>query len=136
MWCETLGMSDSIFTRIIKGEIPAHKVYEDDKVIAFLDIAPYTYGHTLIVTKEQIDHLWDLNDELYLYVMKIAKKVAQRQREIIKPKRIGMLLEGFAVPHVHIHVFPMYSGIESTVENPVAKPSNEQLAEMAKKLAF
>lgn len=129
-------MSDSIFTKIIKGEVPCHKVYEDDRVIAFLDIAPYTYGHTLVIPKDQTDHLWDLDDELYLYLMKIAKKVAQRQREALKPKRVGIIVEGFAVPHAHVHVFPMEGGLKYTIENEVDKPTHEQLAEMAKKLAL
>ena len=129
-------MQDSVFTKIIKGEIPCHKVYEDDRVIAFLDIQPYTYGHTLVVPKVQIDHLWDVEDELYLHLMKTAKLVANRQREILKPKRVGIILEGFAVPHAHVHVFPMNEGLEATIGHIVPKPSDEQLAEMAKKLAF
>lgn len=129
-------MADSIFTKIIKGEIPAHKVYEDEKTLAFLDINPYTYGHTLVVPKQEEDHLWDLNDELYVYLMQVAKKVANRQREVLKPERIGMILEGFAVPHVHVHIFPMNEGLEATIEHIVKKPTDEQLAEMAEKLKF
>ena len=129
-------MLDSIFTKIIKGEIPCHKIYEDDKTFAFLDVSPYTYGHTLVTPKSQTDHLWDLDDELYLYVMEIAKKVAERQREILKPKRVGIIVEGFAVPHAHVHVFPMEGGLEYTLEHEVPKPTQEQLAEMAQKLAF
>jgi histidine triad (HIT) family protein len=129
-------MADSIFTKIIKGEIPSHKIYEDEKTLAFLDIAPYTNGHTLVIPKKQVDHLWDLDDQLCMHLMKVAKKVADRQRNILKPQRIGMLLEGFAVPHVHVHIFPMYNGIEATIENPVKKPTDQELAEMAKKLAF
>jgi histidine triad (HIT) family protein len=129
-------MSDSIFTKIIRGEIPSHKVYEDDKTFAFLDISPYTYGHTLVVPKEETDHLWDLNDELYLHVMKVAKKIAERQREVLKPKRVGIIVEGFAVPHAHVHVFPMEGGLEYTLEHEVEKPTEEQLVEMAKKLAL
>ena len=129
-------MAESVFTKIIKGEIPCHKIYEDDKAIAFLDIAPYTYGHTLVVPKQEIDHLWDADDDLYLHLMKVVKKVAQRQREVLNPKRVGVVLEGFAIPHIHIHVFPMNEGLESTIVNIVEKPSQDQLAEMAKKLRF
>ncbi len=129
-------MADSVFTKIIKGEIPCHKVYEDDKVLAFLNIVPYTYGHTLVIPKDQTDHLWDLDDELYLYIMKIAKKIAQRQREVLKPKRVGIIVEGFAVPHAHVHVFPMEGGLEYTIENIVNKPNQDQLTEMAQKLRF
>ena len=133
-------MEDSVFTKIIKGEIPCHKVYEDEKVIAFLDIDPMTPGHTLIVPKKQIDHLWDLDDETYQYTLKIAKLVANRQREILHPKRVGMALEGFAVPHAHIHVFPLEKGLEATTIDHANKqnrePDHNALAEMAKKLAF
>lgn len=129
-------MSDSVFTKIIKGEIPAHKIYEDDKTLAFLDVSPYTYGHTLVIPKEETDHLWDLNNDLYLHVMKVAKKVAERQREILNPKRVGIVVEGFAVSHAHVHVFPMEGGLEYTLEHEVPKPTQDQLAAMAKKLRF
>ena len=129
-------MADSIFTKIIKGEIPAHKIYEDDKVIAFLDIAPYTAGHTLVVPKQEIDHLWDIDDERYHYLMKIVKLVAERQRQMLRPKRVGVVLEGFAVPHAHVHVFPMNEGLEATIEHKIPKPTNPELAKMAEKLRF
>src|ERR1700752_4771420 len=99
-------MQDSIFTKIIRGEIPAEKIYEDDKTIAFLDIHPITPGHTLVVPKKQIDHLWDLPDEDYLALMQTAKKVANRQRQVLNPQRVGVHVVGVDVPHAHIHVFP------------------------------
>lgn len=83
-------MEDSIFTKIIKGEVPCHKIYEDEIVIAFLDIDPMTPGHALIVPKKQIDILWELDDETYQYTMQIAKKVACRIQEILNPKRVGI----------------------------------------------
>lgn len=130
----------SVFTKIINGEILSHKVYEDERVIAFLDINPLTPGHTLVVPKAQIDNLWDLDDELYTYVMEIVKKVAARQQEVLGPKRVGMSLEGFAVPHAHVHVFPLYEGLETTVVKHVNRGpqqlDNEALADMAKKLYF
>jgi histidine triad (HIT) family protein len=129
-------MEESIFTKIIKGDIPSHKIYEDDQVIAFLDVAPYTPGHTLVVPKEQTDHLWDVGDELYVHLMKVVKQVAIKQKEVLKPPRVGLALEGFAVPHAHVHVFPMYQGLEETMNNQAEKPTQEELAEMAKKLSF
>ncbi len=128
--------NDSIFTKIIKGEIPCYKIYEDNQTIAFLDISPYTEGHALVVPKEQIDHLWDIQDERYQHLMGVVKRVAQRQREVLRPARVGVIVEGFAVPHAHIHVFPMETGLEATIENQVSKPTDERLAVMAKKLAF
>ncbi len=129
-------MADSIFTKIIKGEIPSHKVYEDDTTLAFLDINPFSPGHTLVIPKVQIDHLWDVDDKNYHHLMDIVKKVAERQRQVLKPKRVGIVLEGFAVPHAHVHVFPMDEGLEATIEHMTPKPSDAELAELAKKLAF
>ncbi len=135
-------MAESIFTKIIKGQIPAHKVYEDDRVIAFLDIDPLTPGHTLVVPKQQIDHLWDTDEELYHHLLSVAKRVALRQRQVLSPPRVGMAVEGFAVAHTHIHVFPLNQGFESTVTAHIKrtesgeKPSPDELAAMAQKLAF
>lgn len=129
-------MEDSVFTKIINGELPCHKVYEDDQVIAFLDIQPYTEGHTLVIPKKQINHLWDVDDPVYEHLMKIAKRVANKQRAVFQPERVGMLLEGFAVPHAHVHVFPMYAGFEETVQNPVTRPTEAELAATAEKLAL
>lgn len=128
-------MEDSVFTKIIKGEIPCHKIYEDAETIVFLDIDPYTPGHALVVPKKQIDHLWDVEDSLYQHLMEIAKKVANRQREVLEPKRVGVVVEGFAIPHVHIHVFPMQVGLETTIAaKPATSPTSEELAAMAERL--
>ncbi len=129
-------MEDSVFTKIIKGEIPCHKIYEDDKVLAFLDISPYTEGHTLVVPKQQVDHLWDIDEETYLYLMTIVRKVAKRQLEVLNPPRVALIVEGFAVPHAHVHVFPAYEGMKATIEHEIESPSDEQLAATAAKLAF
>ena len=130
----------SIFTRIINGEIPAHKVYEDDKVIAFLDINPITPGHTLVVPKQQIESLWDLDTELYEYVMKIVHMVADRQKEVLKPNRVGLLLAGIGVPHAHVHVLPLEGGLEATVtmhhQASAGDPDHSALAQMAERLKF
>jgi histidine triad (HIT) family protein len=135
-------MQDSIFTKIIKGEVPCQKIYEDDQVIAFLDMMPINPGHTLIVPKQQVDHLWDVDDPLYHHVMDVSKLVALRIREVLQPVRVGMQLEGFGVPHAHVHVFPLHQGMQVTyteffkrVDNGL-KPSNEELDAMAKKLMF
>lgn len=127
-------MQDSIFTKIIKGEIPCYKIYEDAETIVFLDIEPFTPGHALVVPKKQIDHLWDIDDPLYQHVMAVAKRVANRQREVLKPKRVGMALEGFAIPHAHVHVFPMNEGLKTTIESELNKPTAEEFAEMAERL--
>jgi histidine triad (HIT) family protein len=129
-------MEPSIFTKIIRGEIPCQKIYEDDKVLAFLDIEPFTEGHTLVVPKEQIDHLWDLDDELYQHLMQVSKKVAARIREVFQPTRVAMLVEGFGVPHAHVHVLPVYEGLEATLTHKLPKQTNEALEAVAQRLAF
>ena len=130
-------MSTSIFSKIIKGEIPAHKIYEDDKTFAFLDIHPKAPGHVLVIPKKEVDHLWDLPDEDYIAVMETTKKVAQRIQEVLGPSRVGAQVEGTGVPHAHVHVFPFSSVKEfHVVRNMSAEPDHDSLAEMAKKLAF
>lgn len=133
-------MQDSVFTQIINGSIPCYKIYEDETVIAFLDINPMTPGHTLVVPKQQIDHLWDLDDKTYHHVMSVAMKVAKRLRKVLQPKRVGMALEGFAVPHAHVHLIPLEKGLEATTIDHANRenrsPDHDALAEMAKNLAF
>jgi histidine triad (HIT) family protein len=130
-------MQDSIFTKIIKGEIPCNKVYEDDKNMAFLDLHPKQPGHVLVVPKKQVDHIWDLPEDDYLSLMEAVKKVGQRVREVLRPKRVGIQVEGLGVPHAHVHVFP-FSSTPEFFSNPdlTAEPDYEALAAMAKKLAF
>ena len=130
-------MADSIFTKIIKGEIPAHKVYEDEKTLAFLTIVPTQPGHTLVVPKKQIDQLWDLPDEDYLAVMATSKKVAKRMRDVLGTKRIGVKVVGEEVPHAHIHLVPFNTVDEYNVRgNEVSQADDKSLGEMAAKLAF
>lgn len=130
-------MPDSIFTKIIKGEIPCHKVYEDAKTLAFLDIHPQLPGHTLLVPKQQIDQIWDVPEDLYHYLWDVARKIERRINEVIEPSRVGIAVEGFGVPHVHIHLIPLYK-IEDfkKPQDLTSEPDHAALAEMAKKLAF
>jgi histidine triad (HIT) family protein len=130
-------MTDSIFTKIIKGEIPCHKIYEDDTTVAFLDIHPKVPGHVLVVPKSQVEYIWDLSDGDYHDVMSTVKKVGLRIKEILKPTRVGFQVEGVGVPHAHVHVFP-FETIEQFhfVPDQNAEPDNAALAEMAKKLKF
>ena len=130
-------MADSIFTKIIKGEIPSHKVYEDDKTIAFLDIHPIQPGHALVVPKNQIDEFQNLPDEDYAALWQTVKKVAEQQKSVLGRKRVGIHVIGLDVPHAHIHVFP-FDTLEQyrTVVDMGAEPDHPALAEMAKRLAF
>ena|GEM_PF-59579 len=129
-------MQDSLFTKIIKGEIPCHKVYEDDLVIAFLDIHPQQPGHTLVVPKVQIDLLWDLSDDEYTNLWLVAKKIAKHMRPIMG-KRIGVHVEGNGVPHAHIHLVP-FSNTQEFLYHPdmSAEPDHITLALVAERLKF
>lgn len=130
-------MQDSIFTKIIKGEIPCHKVCEDDLTFAFLDIHPVQPGHTLVIPKIQVEFVWDLDDNTYQAVMATAKKVALRQREVLGVPYVGEQVLGIDVPHAHVHLIPFSTAAEfRRVPDMQAEPDHEALAEMAKTLAF
>ena len=97
----------SIFTRIINGEIPCHKIYEDDRVIAILTIHPLSKGHTLVIPKKQIAQIWDLESDDYEYLWKVAQKIAIHLRACMDVIRVGVVVKGFEVPHTHIHLIPI-----------------------------
>ena len=124
---------ESIFTKIIKGDIPSYKIYEDDRVIAILTDRPLFEGHTLVIPKKQVDHLWDLDDADYQYLLTTTKKIAQHIREILNPPRVGMVVEGFGVPHAHIHLIPIYHS-NDLEHHPELKPSSAEFETMANKL--
>lgn len=130
-------MDDSIFTKIIKGEIPSHKIYEDSRTLAFLDIHPKQPGHTLVVPKKQIEFVWDLDDEDFVALMDIVKKVAERLKTVLGRPYVGMLVVGNDVPHAHVHVYPFSTSEQSQfVPDQSAEPDQVALAEIAKKLTF
>ncbi|MCX6729005.1 MAG: HIT family protein [Candidatus Saccharibacteria bacterium] len=125
----------SVFTKIINGEIPAFKIYEDDKVIAFLDMHPQNEGHTLVVPKIQVDHIWDLSDYDYQYLWTIVKNIGNHIREVIGSPRVGVVVEGFGVPHCHVHLVPIYHGNDLKKQPDLdAEPDNTALAIMANRL--
>lgn len=128
----------SIFTKIINGEIPSHKIYEDELTYAFLDINPIAEGHTLVVPKRQVEFVWDLEESDYDAVMRTSKKVAQRLKEVIGKKYVGELIVGTDVPHAHVHVIPFNETVEMkrTLDGPGAPADHETLAELAEKLLF
>ena len=124
-------MQDSIFTKIIKGEIPCYKIAEDDRFIAFLDIFPIKKGHTLVVPKVQIDYLFDLDDSLLSDLMLFAKKVAQKMERAISCERIGVAVIGLEVPHAHVHLVPLDTVGDIDFGQPKLQLSNEEMAEIA-----
>lgn len=130
-------MEESIFTKIIKGEIPSHKVYEDDQVFAFLDIHPKTPGHTLVVPKKQVEFIWDLDDETYQAVMAASKKIALRLRDVLGVPYVGSQVLGIDVPHAHYHLIPFSSAAEfHRHADEAQEPDHEALAMIAEKIRF
>jgi histidine triad (HIT) family protein len=97
----------SIFTKIVNGEIPSYKVAEDENFYAFLDIFPVAKGHTLVIPKEEVDYLFDLDEKTYLGLQSFAKKVASGLKKAIPCLKVGVLVLGLEVPHAHIHLVPM-----------------------------
>ncbi len=130
-------MEDSVFTKIIKGELPCHKVYEDEKTIAFLTIGPVRDGHTLVVPKIQVDQYIDLPDEDYEALWRTVKKVAKRIRDVSGKERVGVVIKGIDVPHAHVHLVPFDHDEPLKADVFINEdPNHEKLAEIAKKFAF
>lgn len=132
-------MNDSLFTKIIHGDIPCHKIYEDEKTFAFLDIHPIQPGQVLVVPKSQVSFVWQLNEADYQALMATVQKVGQRLQQIFPDKaRVGVMIEGLDVTdHAHIKVFPFDNDQEfRNTPDAGAEPDHEGLAQIAKKLAF
>lgn len=129
-------MEDSIFTKIVKGEIPSHKVYEDDKTLAFLSIYPSVKGHTLVIPKVQVDSLWSLSDADYNAVMDTTKRVAERLKEVLGSDRVGVKVIGIDVPHAHVHLIPFNTADEYYAKETTDEPDHAALAKLAAELAF
>lgn len=127
-------MEDSVFTKIIKGDIPAHKIYEDDKTIAFLTIQPVREGHTLVVPKVQVDQYIDLPNEDYDALWHTVKKVAAHLRNATGKERIGVVIKGVDVPHAHVHLIPFDAGESIKADGEPQMVPPEALALVAKKL--
>lgn len=123
----------SIFTKIIHGEIPSYKVAEDDRYLAFLDVNPNAKGHTLCIPKQEIDKLFDMDDEAYLGLMQFAKKVAAALEKTVPCKRIGMAVIGLEVPHAHVHLIPLNEMDEMRFQNKV-KLTPEEFETLAKSI--
>jgi len=115
----------SIFTKIINGEIPCYKIAEDENFFAFLDINPNAKGHTLCVPKQEIDKLFDLEDDLYLGLMQFSKKIAIALEKTVPCNRIGMAVIGLEVPHAHVHLIPLNEMGEMTFKHKVSLTKEE-----------
>ena len=107
----------TLFTRIINGEIPGRFVWKDEDVVAFLTIAPITPGHTLVVPREEVDSWTHASPELLAKVMDVAQRIGKVQEDLFSAKRVGVLMEGFEVDHLHVHIWPAYSMADFEVHN-------------------
>ena len=124
-------MSDCIFCKIIKNELPNHKVYEDEYAYAFLDVNPSTAGHTLVIPKLEVDYIYDLEDELLKDLHVFAKKIAKAIEKVISCKRVGVVVYGLDVAHAHIHLIPLVDGGEINFTRERVKLSSEEFTEIA-----
>jgi len=132
------NMQDSVFTKIIKGNVPCHKIYEDALTVAFLDINPVAPGMTLVVSKQQVDNIEDLSTDDYRALWDTVQKVAKRLRHVFPDyKKICIQVEGLDVPHAHAKLFPINTGADSRALPDAKKPTDHAaLAVIAAKLAF
>lgn len=120
----------SIFSKIVAGEIPCYKVAEDDDYLAFLDINPLTKGHTLVITKHEVDYIFDLDSKSLSGLVLFAQKVAQSIERNIDCKRVGVAVIGFDVPHVHIHLVPMNDSGDLDFTKDKLKLSKEEFTQI------
>lgn len=123
----------TIFTKIISGEIPCFKVFEDENFLAFLDINPNAKGHTLCIPKKEVNKILDLDEETYLGLMSFSRKVGKALERTVDCKRVGMSVIGLEVPHVHVHLIPLNEMKDATFQHKV-KLSNEELADLASEI--
>ena len=127
-------MSDSIFTKIIKGDIPSYKILENEHFISFLDINPIKEGHTLVVPKLQVDYIYDLPNDIFAGLFNFSKIVAQKLKSSIECDRIGISVVGLEVPHAHIHLIPINEISDMSFEKPRIHPSKIELERVLKKI--
>ncbi len=125
----------SIFSKIVAGEIPCHKVAEDKNYMAFLDIFPLAKGHVLVIPKKEVDYLFDLDEESYAGLMRFARKVALAIGKVIPCKRVGVAVLGLEVPHAHIHLIPLNSEGDIDFSKPKLQFTSDEFAATAKIIA-
>ena len=125
----------SIFSRIVAGEIPCYKVAEDDRFFAFLDISPVAKGHTLVIPKQEVDYIFDLEEETYTGLMAFARRVARALEKTVECKRVGVAVMGLEVPHAHIHLIPITTeGDMNFFRQKLSLPA-EEMAALATRIA-
>lgn len=125
----------TIFSKIVAGEIPSYKIAEDDKFYAFLDINPITYGHTLVIPKEETDYIFDLSDETIGEMAKFAKRVAHAIKAAIPCRKVGMAVVGLEVPHAHIHLVPLKEEGDLNFAKKISNPDPEKMKEICEAIS-
>jgi histidine triad (HIT) family protein len=124
----------TIFSKIIAGEIPSYKVAEDGHFYAFLDINPMTKGHTLVVPKQEIDYIFDIDDKTLSEMVIFAKKIARAIEKAVSCKRVGLMVIGLEVPHAHIHLIPIQKEGDMSLSNPRVKLTPEEFEDIARSI--
>ncbi len=124
----------SIFSKIVAGEIPAYKIAENDHYLAFLDAFPIKKGHVLVIPKQEVDYIFDLEDEVLAGLNLFAKKIAIALKKAIPCKRIGVIVLGLEVPHAHIHLIPLESEKDILLSNPKMTLPKEEMAQIAARI--
>lgn len=124
----------TVFTRIIEGELPARFVWNDERCVAFLSVNPIRAGHTLVVPREETDHWLDLDETLTAHLMSVSRKIGRALERAYGPEKVGLMLAGLEVPHVHIHLLPIDGLEDLSFENAQSDPDPAQLDEAAEKI--
>lgn len=124
----------TIFTKIMNGELPGRFIWRDDKCAAFLDISPLTYGHTLVVPRDEIDMWTDLPENLNAHVYTVASRIGAAQVKGLGATRAGLIIQGYEVPHMHMHVFPTTSVADFDMTRIIREPEDDKMDEAASKL--
>ncbi len=126
-------METCIFCQIIEGIEPAHKIWESDDFLAFLSLHPCNPGHTCLIPKTHVDYVFDLDEPLYSGIFQLAKQLSEPLKKATEAKRIGIAIEGFSVPHVHLHLVPLYNVAELDPHRHI-KQNSVEVAEMAENI--
>ncbi|MCD1145696.1 HIT family protein [Kocuria sp. LUK] len=124
----------TVFTKIIDGEIPGRFVWRDERAVAFLSIDPLAQGHTLVVPREEIDHWIDLPEDLALHLMAVSRTIGRALDAVWRPARVGQMIQGFEVPHTHVHVWPAQSVEQFQFANVIRDPDPAWMDEAAERL--
>lgn len=124
----------TIFSKIVSGEIPSHKIAETAEFLAFLDVNPLVMGHVLVIPKQEIDYIFDMEDELYVGLTLFAKQVAKAIKIAFPCKKVGVAVVGLEVPHTHIHLIPINEVSDMNFARPKLKPTQEELAGAAARI--